>query len=308
MGRNSRGTSSAVALVVAAMMGVCCDDAQSDGAARQTTEDPDAGGDGPSSKPDEVDASEPQRPEPQRPEPQSEGGSGNEPDDPGPISSEGGAGGEGSGAEGGAGGDSPSTSAGGDGASGAGGVGGATGSAGTSSAGTGSAGTGSAPVDETYADSCPGALPESGNACDDEGRRCTYGREGAVACRDAALCTTDGWAVEAGTCDEVTECPAPAVHREPCAEPRDRCQSSTGDECLCVELQPEPAWLCDVASDANRNPDCPSLVPNAGTVCTGSLTCMYSRCEVLDSMVQATCDDSGAWVLDEQQCEMVGGG
>lgn len=155
------------------------------------------------------------------------------------------------------------------------------------------------------AGACPPSLPRDGSPCENGSLHCTFGDTADFACRDAATCTQEQWNIVPSTCDK-TPCPADTEHRTPCTTPSQQCSTTDGDECLCVEITPGNAqWFCDVVEDAQPNPDCPPLPPNAGTSCEFEGTCTYARCEVLDSTVRATCGPDGVWLVEAGPCEVI---
>jgi hypothetical protein len=177
-------------------------------------------------------------------------------------------------------------------------------SSGLSSAGTSTSSGGDGGQQEPATGACPLSLPQPASSCENESLRCTFGEAGDFACRDAATCTQGQWNVVPSSCEK-TACPADTAQRSPCTMLREQCTTTAGDECACVELTPGNAqWFCDLVENAQRNPDCPPLPPNAGSSCEFKGTCTYTRCEVLDSTVRATCRN-GSWLVEAGPCEVI---
>jgi hypothetical protein len=68
--------------------------------------------------------------------------------------------------------------------------------------------------------------------------------------------------------------------------------------CTCGNDLNLEQWVCEAAPSANPNAtgSCPSLIPNAGTVCASEgLKCFYG------CLLAAACT-SGIWVWDEAPC------
>lgn len=130
---------------------------------------------------------------------------------------------------------------------------------------------------------CPATPPTPGTPCtpyDVWESYCSYGTEALSDCRTIFRCRVGSptW-VEIPGCKMVTDCPAAPAAGKACGVTLGRCVYLDGEHCVCHGWDP-PTYHC-------KRPDagCPSVAPNAGTVCdTLGQLCEYR--------VQGPCCDS----------------
>jgi hypothetical protein len=157
------------------------------------------------------------------------------------------------------------------------------GGAGGSGGHAGSGGTGGA---GGHASPCPGAPPQDGAGCSQDGLLCAWGDDPrGELCRTAATCSAGHWKVtppEATFCtplQDVGACPddlgASCTMDSTCTKP-------DGSSCRCTNCRPTapicgamstPAWYCPQSPTTTG---CPPTPPNFGTACAAEgVDCNY---------------------------------
>jgi hypothetical protein len=185
-----------------------------------------------------------------------------------------------------------------------------------SGAGAGAGGSGASTSSSSgagggaYVD-CPSSEPAVGSACAMAGEQCTYGDDPRAQCRDEFNCEGGAWQklppAPEQACTPASACPGekPAPQAT-CtdAEIGDACAFSDGSQCLCsycglggpvcMPMEP-PNWFC---SPPPADPHCPTIIPNAGTSCSGEgQSCQYPG----GCGVNATCK-GGVWTWSPSPC------
>src|SRR6185503_10267424 len=105
-----------------------------------------------------------------------------------------------------------------------------------------------------------------------------YGSVPRPECRDTAACTNGQWVATPASCEPAfptKSCPAEASHGGECATAQERC-AAPGQECICLSIG-SSVWICELP---HYQPECPQVLPNAGTACSGTLSCRYGMCQL----------------------------
>ncbi len=144
---------------------------------------------------------------------------------------------------------------------------------------------------------CPATPPTPGTPCtpyDVWESYCGYGTEALSDCRTIFRCRvgSPSW-VQIPGCKMVTDCPAAPASRTACNVPLGRCAYPDGEHCICPGFG-DFRYRC-----AKPDPGCPSVAPNAGTVCdTVGQVCDYwvdvGCCDRANVGYRATCTH-GVW-------------
>ncbi|MFO0613190.1 MAG: hypothetical protein U0414_11400 [Polyangiaceae bacterium] len=137
---------------------------------------------------------------------------------------------------------------------------------------TGSSGTG-------Y---CPASPPESGSACSEVGRSCTYGDDPRPVCRTSAGCSPMGWKVEVPTCPAPTPpevCgTSPQTNGTQCAMEGAYCVYADDTICGCSACAGGPCMQFPVWNCTKAQGGCPPPTPNSGAACSPNLQqCDYGQ-------------------------------
>jgi hypothetical protein len=153
---------------------------------------------------------------------------------------------------------------------------------------------------------CPQAKPAVGDDCMVAGYFCEYadgyGDDVRTTCRHMFKCKTSTMkfvdiTVPDGTCATFPGCSGTHMDNQACQQTPDPiCEqriSPTQDEGLCDCLS--SAWQCD---HPPSDPSCPFPYPDAGTPCTGTLSCTYGGACSLPSSTARACVD-GYWLEED---------